>query len=84
MAASDERLKGLSSRAANTVERALVACLHIDLYTTVAQAATLSLSGSTTSDIWESNGRHTRQTTMFDVNTIDLAAIRHALDRGHT
>ena len=39
MAASDERLKGLSSRAANTVERALVACLHIDLYTTVAQSS---------------------------------------------
>ena len=39
MVASDERLKGLSSRAANTVERALVACLHIDLYTTVAQSS---------------------------------------------
>ncbi|HWZ72166.1 MAG TPA: serine/threonine-protein kinase PknK, partial [Casimicrobiaceae bacterium] len=39
MAAADERLKGLSSRAANTVERASVACLHIDLYTTVAQSS---------------------------------------------
>ena len=39
MVASDERLKGLSSRAENTVERALVACLHIDLYTTVAQSS---------------------------------------------
>jgi predicted ATPase len=39
MAASDERLKGLSCRAANTVERASVACLHIDLCTTVAQSS---------------------------------------------
>jgi PAS domain S-box-containing protein len=38
MGTSNHRLKGLSSRAANTVERALVACLHIDLYTTVAQS----------------------------------------------
>ena len=27
---------------------------------------------ATTSDIWELNGRHTRQTTMFDVNTIEF------------
>ena len=39
MAAADERLKGLSTRAANTVERASVACLHIDLYTTLAQGS---------------------------------------------
>ncbi len=39
MAAADERLKGLSNRAANTVERASVACLHIDLYTTVTQGS---------------------------------------------
>jgi PAS domain S-box-containing protein len=39
MAAADERLKGLSTRAANTVERASVACLHIDLYTTIAQSS---------------------------------------------
>jgi PAS domain S-box-containing protein len=39
MAAADERLKGLSKRAANTMERASVACLHIDLYTTVAQSS---------------------------------------------
>ena len=39
MAAADERLKGLSTRAANTVERASVACLHIDLHTTLAQSS---------------------------------------------
>jgi PAS domain S-box-containing protein len=39
MAAADERLKGLSTRAANTVERASVACLHIDLCTTLAQSS---------------------------------------------
>src|SRR5258706_1880388 len=39
MAAADERLKGLSIRAANTVERASVACLHIDLCTTLAQSS---------------------------------------------
>ncbi|HEY4041867.1 MAG TPA: histidine kinase, partial [Rhodopila sp.] len=39
MAAADERLKGLSTRASNTVERASVACLHIDLYTTLAQSS---------------------------------------------
>jgi PAS domain S-box-containing protein len=39
MAAADERLKGLSVRAANTVERASVACLHIDLYLTLDQSS---------------------------------------------
>jgi PAS domain S-box-containing protein len=39
MAAADERLKGLSARAANTVERASVACLHIDLYLTLDQSS---------------------------------------------
>src|SRR6202790_1213099 len=39
MTAADERLKGLSARAANTVERASVACLHIDLYLTLAQSS---------------------------------------------
>ena len=39
MAAADERLTGLSGRAANTMERALVACLHIDLSTTLAQSS---------------------------------------------
>ncbi|MER8491966.1 AAA family ATPase [Mesorhizobium australicum] len=35
--AADERLNMLSSRAANTLERATVACLHIDLYTILDQ-----------------------------------------------
>jgi PAS domain S-box-containing protein len=39
MAAADERLNGLSTRAADTVERASVACLHVDLYTTLAQSS---------------------------------------------
>ena len=39
MVAADERLSELSSRAANTMERALVACLHIDLCTTLAQSS---------------------------------------------
>ena len=39
MAAADERLKTLSARAANTVERAAVACLHIDLYLTLGQSS---------------------------------------------
>jgi PAS domain S-box-containing protein len=39
MGAADERLKGLSTRAASTVERASVACLHIDLYLTLAQSS---------------------------------------------
>ena len=39
MVDADERLNGLSTRAENTVERASVACLHIDLYTTRAQSS---------------------------------------------
>ena len=35
MAAAEERLTMLSSRAANAVERATVACLRVDLYTTL-------------------------------------------------
>jgi PAS domain S-box-containing protein len=38
MTAAEERLNVLSIRAANTVERASVACLHMDLYTTLAQS----------------------------------------------
>jgi PAS domain S-box-containing protein len=38
MATADDRLRGLSTRAANTVERAAVACLHIDLYLTLGQS----------------------------------------------
>jgi PAS domain S-box-containing protein len=39
MTAAEERLNVLSIRAANTVERASVACLHMDLYTTLAQSS---------------------------------------------
>ena len=38
LAAAEERLTMLSSRAANTVERATVACLRVDLYTTLDQS----------------------------------------------
>jgi predicted ATPase/signal transduction histidine kinase len=38
LTAAEERLALLSSRAANTVEQATVACLRVDLYTTLAQS----------------------------------------------
>jgi predicted ATPase/signal transduction histidine kinase len=38
LTAAEERLTLLSSRAANTVEQATVACLRMDLYTTLAQS----------------------------------------------
>ena len=38
LAAAEERLTMLSSRAANTVERATVTCLRVDLYTTLDQS----------------------------------------------
>jgi PAS domain S-box-containing protein len=38
LAAAEERLTMLSSRAANTVEQATVACLRVDLYTTLNQS----------------------------------------------
>ncbi|HEY1302057.1 MAG TPA: sigma 54-interacting transcriptional regulator [Vicinamibacterales bacterium] len=37
--AAEERLAGLSARAANTVELATVACLRVDVYTTLDQSA---------------------------------------------
>jgi PAS domain S-box-containing protein len=38
LAAAEERLAMLSSRAANTVEQATIACLRVDLYTTLNQS----------------------------------------------
>jgi PAS domain S-box-containing protein len=38
-AAAEQRLKLLSTRAANTLERATVACLRVDLYTTLDQSS---------------------------------------------
>src|SRR5258705_4136041 len=38
LAFAEERLTALSTRAANTVERATVACLRVDLYTTLDQS----------------------------------------------
>jgi PAS domain S-box-containing protein len=39
LAKAEQRLAALSSRAANTVERATVACLRVDLYTTLDQSS---------------------------------------------
>ena len=39
LAEAESRLAALSSRAANTVERATVACLRVDLYTTLDQSS---------------------------------------------
>jgi PAS domain S-box-containing protein len=39
LAEAEQRLAALSSRAANTVERATVACLRVDLYTTLDQSS---------------------------------------------
>ena len=39
LAEAEQRLEALSTRAANTVERATVACLRVDLYTTLDQSS---------------------------------------------
>ena len=39
LAEAEQRLAALSTRAANTVERATVACLRVDLYTTLDQSS---------------------------------------------
>src|ERR1700722_8036777 len=39
LAEAEQRLAALSSHAANTVERATVACLRVDLYTTLDQSS---------------------------------------------
>ena len=39
LAAAEERLAGLSTRAASTVERASLACLRVDLYTTLDRSS---------------------------------------------
>src|SRR5258707_4699975 len=39
LAEAEQRLTALSTRAANTVERATVACLRVDLYTTLDQSS---------------------------------------------
>src|SRR5262245_55578235 len=39
LAAAEERLTALSRRATNTVERATIACLQVDVYTTLDQSA---------------------------------------------
>ncbi len=45
LAEAEQRLAALSTRAANTVERATVACLRIDLYTTLDQCSRASAVG---------------------------------------
>jgi predicted ATPase len=39
LAAAEERLAGLSTRAASTIERASLACLQVDLYTTLDRSS---------------------------------------------
>jgi predicted ATPase len=68
-AAAEERLAALSTRAANTVERATVACLRVDLYTFQIRADVPSRWVSTTSGISALTGRRTRQKTKRDANT---------------
>ena len=45
LAEAEQRLEALSTRAANTVERATVACLRIDLYTTLDQCSRANAVG---------------------------------------
>ena len=45
LTAAEERLAALSARAANTVERAAVACLRMDLYMTLAQTGRAVAAG---------------------------------------
>ena len=46
LAEAEQRLNVLSTRAANTVERATVACLRVDLYTTLDQSSRAIAVGS--------------------------------------
>ena len=68
---ADARLAALSQRAANTVERATVACLRIDLYTDArSEPVAPSPSVSTTSgSISASTGRRIRPTRKCAANT---------------
>ena len=45
LAEAEQRLAALSTRAANTVERATVACLRVDLYTTLDQSSRAIAAG---------------------------------------
>jgi PAS domain S-box-containing protein len=45
LAEAEQRLAALSTRAANTVERASVACLRMDLYVTLAQSSRAAVVG---------------------------------------
>ena len=69
LAAAEERLTALSTRAATTVEHATVSCLRIDVHATLVRAAARSPSVSTTSDRWASTGRRIRPTRTCDANT---------------
>src|SRR6202043_3400233 len=43
LAEAEQRLAALSTRAANTVERATVACLRVDLYTILDQSRAIAV-----------------------------------------
>ena len=70
LAAAEKRLAALSMRAGNTVERAAVACLRMDLYTTLGSERPRGRGRSgLPPDIWASNGRRIRQKRKHDENT---------------
>jgi len=59
LAEAEQRLAALSNRAANTVERATVACLRVDLYTTLDQSSRAIAVGLDYLGISVSTGRPT-------------------------
>ena len=70
LAVSEERLKLLSARAANTVERAAVACLRAEcLHDARSERARRRGRVSTISRTWESNGRRIRHESKRWANT---------------
>jgi predicted ATPase len=60
---AEQRLAALSTRAANTMERATVACLRVDLYTALDQSSRAIALGL------DSTGRRIRRMRRRDANT---------------
>ncbi len=54
LAAAEERLAALSSRATNTVERSTVACLRVDVYTTLDQSSHAVIMSHPKEGVWRS------------------------------
>ena len=80
LAAAEERLTLLSARAANTVERATVACLRLDLYTTLDQSdRAVDVVSRLPPRIWASTGRRIRHEERSAARIrADLVAARRA------